>query len=328
MEIAKTKWEEYLVRRISSNESYHDLLTFPRYIEIETVNVCNARCPMCTISTWERNSKPMTDELFLKISNELIKHNDVIKRVSLYRDGEPLIDNKLASRVSILKKGGIKEVAISTNVSLLNEKRATDLLNAGIDLVILSIDSIKKDVYESIRVGLKFENVFSNAIRFIELRNKIRPETRIWVRMIRQESNNDEWDDYYSFWKNKVTNNDRVYFHYIFNWGGQLKNFKPISISYEPNLPCVAIWSLFVIFSNGDVPLCNIDFNNKHPVGNVRDHSIEDIWKSKVITEKRYLHLNNRKGEIDICKNCNVWDEPKDGQNISSQYADEIELGK
>ncbi len=40
---------EYLQRRISPQESYEDLLNFPRFIEIETVNACNARCPMCTI---------------------------------------------------------------------------------------------------------------------------------------------------------------------------------------------------------------------------------------------------------------------------------------
>jgi len=27
--------------------------------------------------------------------------------------------------------------------------------------------------------------------------------------------------------------------------------------------PCIAPWSLMTIFSNGDAPLCNIDFNNK-----------------------------------------------------------------
>ena len=43
MELDKAK--EYLVRRISPGESFEDLLRFPRFLEIETVNACNAVLP-------------------------------------------------------------------------------------------------------------------------------------------------------------------------------------------------------------------------------------------------------------------------------------------
>ena len=36
--------ENYLVRRIDKNKSINQLLTYPSYIEVETVNACNARC--------------------------------------------------------------------------------------------------------------------------------------------------------------------------------------------------------------------------------------------------------------------------------------------
>lgn len=318
--------KEYLCRRISSQESYENLLSFPRYLEIETVNVCNARCPMCTIEDWQRGGRPMTDELFQKIAAEVVQHAPEIKRVSLYRDGEPLIDKKLAPRVAMLKEGGVKTVAISTNVSLLNEARATDLLKAGLDVVIMSIDSLKKDVYECIRVRLVFEEVLANALRFIELRDKLRPQTQIWMRMIRQDSNEQEWPEYERFWRAKLSNQDRVYYHNIFNWGGQLEGYKPIAKSYEPNLPCVALWSLLVIFSNGDVPLCNVDYNNKFPTGNVRDHSIAELWRSKVMNERRRLHLTGQKACLSLCENCNVWDESPDTNPVAPQYAGDVDI--
>ena len=186
-----TRLKQYLSKRIAPGGSYPQLLNFPTYVEVETVNACNARCPMCTIADWERGFAPMTDQLFGKIASELIDHAPELKRVNLYRDGEPLIDNKLADRVAILKEGGISDVAIATNVSLLNEARSTDLLNAGLDTVVMSIDSLNKDVFESIRVRLNFEEVLENALRFIRLRDQIRPETKVWVRMIQQEANKD-----------------------------------------------------------------------------------------------------------------------------------------
>jgi len=317
---------KYLSRRINPGGDYDELLTFPPYLEIETVNACNARCPMCTIADWERGFQPMTDELFKKVADEVIEHADEVKRVSLYRDGEPLIDKKMPQRVAMLKEGGIKNTMIATNVSLLDADRSRDLLEAGLDGIILSIDSLDKEVFEAIRVRLIFEEVMENALRFIELRNKIRPQTKIWVRMIRQESNKDEWPAYRDFWMPKMSDHDRVYSHNLHNWGAQLKGFKAIAGSYEPNLPCVALWSLLVIFCNGDVPLCNVDFNNKFPNGSVATSSIQELWQSSTMMQRREWHLNGQKGLISMCENCNVWDEPPDGEDISADYTSQIEL--
>ena len=320
------KLESYLSRRIDSKSKFQNLLEFPKYVEIETVNACNARCPMCTINDWERNYPVMRDNVFNKISDEIIENKEFVKRVSLYRDGEPLIDKKMPQRINKFFKNGIKETSIATNVALLNEKTSRDLLEAGLGMVIFSIDSLKKEVYEKIRVRLKFEQVRDNAIKFLELRDKINPKCRVWTRMIRQESNYNEFDDYYNFWKKYASEVDRIYYHNIFNWGGQLDGYKSVEKSYEPNLPCVALWSLMVFFANGDVPLCNVDYNNKYPTGNVMKNSIRELWKSKIMNARRKLHLDGNKKDISICVNCNVWDEVKGEELISPEFAEKVSI--
>ena len=318
-----TKAKKYLAERISPGESYEALLRFPRFIEIETVHACNARCTMCTINDWERDTRPMGDELFGRLAEEIIENAEEIKRVGLFRDGEPLLDPKLAERIAILKQGNVGDISISTNVSLLTEKKSLEILEAGLDLVIMSMDSLDKTVYEGIRIGLKFEEVLENALRFIELRKKINPKTKIWMRMVMQEANKDEWAGYQAYWAQRLLpDHDRVYYHTIFNWGGQLKAFKPVAKSCELNLPCVSLWSLMVIFNNGDVPLCNVDFNLKYRLGNVKDSSIAELWHSKLMETRREKHLFGRKRDIGICGNCNVWDEPIDLKNVSSKYAE------
>ena len=320
------KLESYLSRRIDPADNYKNLLEFPKYIEIETVNACNARCPMCTINDWERNYPVMRDNVFNKISDELIEHKKHLKRVSLYRDGEPLIDKKLPQRINKFFENGISNTSIATNVSLLNEKKSREILEAGLGLVIMSIDSLKKDVFEKIRVRLDFETVKQNAIKFLELRDKINPNCRVWIRMIRQEENKNEWDDYYKFWSKYVSDQDRIYYHNIFNWGGQLDGFKSIEKSFEPNLPCVALWSLMVFFANGDVPLCNVDYNNKFPTGNVIESSIKDLWSSQIMNARRKLHMTDNKKQISICANCNVWDEVKGEELISPEFASQVSI--
>ena len=320
------KYKNYLTRRIDSKDKFENLLEFPKYIEIETVNACNARCPMCTINDWERNYPVMRDEVFNKISDEIIDNKEFVKRVSLYRDGEPLIDKKMPQRINKFFENGIKNTSIATNVSLLNEKKSREILEAGLGMIIFSIDSLQKDVFEKIRVRLKFEQVKENAIKFLELRDKINPNCRVWIRMIRQESNKDEFDNYYNFWKKYASEIDRIYYHNIFNWGGQLENYKSIEKSYEPNLPCVALWSLMVLFANGDVPLCNVDYNNKYPTGNIMNSSIRELWKSKILNQRRKLHLTDNKKKISICENCNVWDEVKGEEIVSPEFAEKVSI--
>ena len=319
-------FKKYLNRRIDTDDKFENLLEFPKYIEIETVNACNARCPMCTINDWERNYPVMKDDVFNKVSDDIIENKKFIKRVSLYRDGEPLIDKKMAKRINKFYENGILNTSIATNVALLNEKRATDLLEAGLGMIIFSIESLKKDDYEKIIVRLNFEEVRDNAINFLKLRDKINPNCRVWIRMIRQESNQNEWEDYYKFWKKYASDVDRIYYHNIFNWGGQLDDYKSISKSYEPNLPCVALWSLLVVFANGDVPLCNVDYNNKYPTGSIMENNIKELWQSKIMNARRKLHLTGNKKDISICTNCNVWDEVKGEEIISPEFAEEVSI--
>ena len=73
------KFQNYLKRRIDKSSNYENLLEFPKYIEIETVNACNARCPMCTINDWERNYPVMKDDVWNKVSEDIIEKKKWLK---------------------------------------------------------------------------------------------------------------------------------------------------------------------------------------------------------------------------------------------------------
>ena len=298
----------YLINRINPASTMRALEAFPSYFEIETVNACNARCPMCTIDDWDRRDGLMADDLFLKIATEIGEHKDAVKRVQLFRDGEPLLDKKLAARTAMMKGVCVKKIGISTNAALLTPSKSRDLLEAGMDEVILSIDSLVPEVYEKIRPPLKFDVVMHNILEFIRIRDEIGSSCQAWVRMIRQEANKDEWTWFERFWKKRLKPTDRVDYRNIHNWGNQLKDFRQIAAA-NVEKPCVALWSLMVIFASGAVPLCNVDFSNKHPLGNVQNSSIAELWQSQEQNRRRAHHLSGDRGAIPMCKGCTVWSE-------------------
>lgn len=300
--MADASTQAYLVRRISKDETYEDLLSFPRFFEIETVNACNARCPMCTIDDWDRRDGLMSDELFKRITDEISEHAGEVKRVHLYRDGEPLLDKKLPQRVAMMKAAGVKEVGISTNCALLDRAKTQALILAGLDSIILSVDSLKKDVYERIRVRLNFEEVMENIHYFLSVPR----ETKARIRMIRQEENYDEWPDFKAYWQRYIQTQDSVDFKLLHNWGGQLQGHES---DFGDHSPCVALWSLMCIFADGKVPMCNVDYNYKRPLGDINLQSIEHLWTSRTQRLRQELHLSGRRAELGLCKNCNAWEE-------------------
>ena len=301
--MADASTRAYLVRRISDKETYEDLLSFPRFFEIETVNACNARCPMCTIDDWDRRDGLMSDELFKRITDEIAQHAGEVKRVHLYRDGEPLLDKKLSSRVAIMKAAGVKEVGISTNCALLDKAKTHALIQAGLDSIILSVDSLKKDVYERIRARLNFEEVMENIHYFLSVSRS----TKAIIRMIRQEDNYSEWDGFRDYWQRFLQPQDVVDFKLLHSWGGQLRGHE--DDFGDSTKPCVALWSLMCIFADGRVPMCNVDFNLRRPLGDVNIQSIASLWKSQVQAKRRELHLSGKRAELGLCKNCNAWEE-------------------
>ena len=321
---AEARSREYLRRRISPDEDFEALLGFPRFFEIETVNTCNARCPMCTIESWTRHSPVMSMDLFTKIADEIGEYAGQVHRVSLFKDGEPLLDKKLHLRIALLKERGVENVAIHTNVSLLDEKRAPALLEAGLDEITLSIDSLDKEIFEEIREGLSLEVVLENAVKFIELRNRIRPQSQIKVRMIKQDSNRDEWEAYEAFWQGKLAPHDRCFTHNIHNWGGQLEGHKHVAESLQPQVPYLSLWSAMVIFADGDVPMCTVDFNNTYPTGSVLKNTIKELWDSPVMVERRQTHMEHRRGVFPSCRTCNVWDEPSDFEKLFDDYVKQM----
>src|SRR5262245_22906820 len=95
-------------------------LRFPRFFQIETTRLCNARCPFCAVDQWDKSVPMMSEDLWEKIAAELIEWRDWLRFVDLQRAGEPLLDKKIYKRIKRLKDGGIKHVAIATNASGLN----------------------------------------------------------------------------------------------------------------------------------------------------------------------------------------------------------------
>ena len=287
------------------------LLTFPKFFLIETTNICNARCIMCGIDFEKKKKAVMSDELFDKVTAEIAQYGDHVEKVMLYLDCEPLLDKKLPSRISKMKEAGIKNVNIASNASLLDDTRATQIIDAGLDEIYITIDSMKKDVFEAIRPGLKFETVYKNTVDFIKLRNQLNPGLTIRVQMVLQDMNSGEAEFFTDHWVPLVNPNDQVVVQKGHNWGSTVEIKRFGGEDTVNDIPCIALWGTFCFHVDGEVSLCCMDTNNTESIGNVATQTIAEVWHGEPLKSIREKHISGIRYEIPICDGCTLWRESK-----------------
>lgn len=286
---------------------------FPLYVQIETLAKCNSRCIMCPRSRNApiRQTLEMTDWIFEKIVKELQYHADHLRRVTLQGYGEPLLDIKLPYRIARLKEIGIREVFISTNASLLDETISQAILESGLTQVDFSIDAITKETYERIRKGINYNVVVNNIQEFIKMRNNIKSKTKVRFRYVIQPENDHEYDEFCEFWKKFIGEEDIISGKKIHTFGGHIE--MPDSIEYQRlrekirYMPCKGVFGSLYIYCDGQVPICGVDVNQDYIAGNLKESSLEEIWRGELFTEFRKKHLEFGRSSYKHCPSCNSW---------------------
>lgn len=292
------------------------LETFPKFVQMETVSGCNARCKMCSVNDWTRSKSVMSEALFAKLLAELAARRDWVEQVTLQLGGEPLLDRRLEDRVAALKQAGIRSVAFTTNASLLDEARSRRLLEAGVDAIDFSIDGASAETFEAIRVNLSYADVRDNVLRFVALRNAAGRAVQVRVRMVIQQDNAHELDAFVNYWRSQLGTNDYVIGRFLNWWAGwredlatvpgNLLHQKPPSVDIN-SLPCLAPFSTLVVLSDGRVPLCCLDYNADTPMGSVVESGIAGVWQGEAFRKVRVEHRARGRASMPFCRDCHIF---------------------
>src|SRR6476659_7988883 len=269
----------------------------PEIVQIESTNICNAKCVFCPRDDMHRRQGIMSVELFRKIVDECAALG--ITHVRMHNYGEAFIDRKLVEKVRYAKQKGIKEVGMISNGSLITEPVARGMIDAGLDAINISVDAAGKEVFESTRLGLKYDKVIANIERLLRLRTesgKRRP--KLILSFVRQNNSADE-QAFIEHWRSIA---DKIPVTDLHNWAGTLNTESDV------NFPCYRPWLTFTVLWDGRVSLCCADFDGKTILGDLNTQTIEQIWNAEPYRAARRLHLAS--GGPDVCRAC---DRPRKG---------------
>ena len=132
------------------------------YVRISITDRCNLRCTYCMpedgIADYTSHTAILSYEEILRVAKSLAKLG--IKKIKL-TGGEPLVRLGCADLVRELKAiNGIEQVTITTNGVLLAEL-AEDLIQAGIDGINVSLDTVEREIFEQITRRDYFDQVIA-----------------------------------------------------------------------------------------------------------------------------------------------------------------------
>jgi len=130
---------------------------FGRIIETLRISItdrCNLSCLYCTINQstiFLPKEKIMSYEEIVKIAKILLKMG--LSRIKI-TGGEPLVRRGLQDFIKKLSKlGGLKDLSLTTNGTLLTKKMAKELWSAGLERINISLDSLNSETYRKITGG-------------------------------------------------------------------------------------------------------------------------------------------------------------------------------
>jgi radical SAM protein with 4Fe4S-binding SPASM domain len=125
-------------------------------------NKCNLRCKMCGFSDARvpaLSKYDMPRWLYDRIAAEVFPRS---RWVCFSLMTEPFMTRDFPDRLLAAREFGVPFSELITNATLLTPRAIERVLESGLNRIIISIDGGTKAVFESIRVGARFEQVVAN----------------------------------------------------------------------------------------------------------------------------------------------------------------------
>ena len=319
--------------KVNNFNNHLNEINAPLSVDIETAAICDLACPHCSREYIITPDKIMNMDLYKKIIKEVSDQN--IPSIKLNWRGEPLLNPKISELISYAKENGILEVSINTNAVSLNEQKAKELIESGLDLIIFSFDGGTKSTYEKLRPGRfktnKFENVYNNIKNFYLLKKRMNAKFPISkIQMILTKDTREEVDNFFSSFEDIV---DDVTVTQYNERGGNISDLTlqqknklekylpennlpkdtPYLVNFEGDIyvsrkrkPCEQLFQRLMITYDGRVGMCCHDWGAQHGIGFIHKEAFDnkktflDIEKKIKDKKKGFELLNNAKKPTDF----------------------------
>ncbi|MDQ3239055.1 MAG: radical SAM protein [bacterium] len=280
---------------------------FPMSINLETTNHCNLRCIMCPRHLTDRGFGLMDDSLYQKLIDE-IAENGGVQVLTLIKDGESLIHPRVHELIKYAKdRKAAKRIEIFSNAILLDEDRGIKLIEAGLDVLNISLDAMDSETYKKIKGRDQYDVVVKNTKRFAEIKREMGKKKPLLVaKFIGMTENGEQLEQFKTFWRGVA---DQVLISPYHNYGGGAKDRSLSSQKKsECRYPCMVTWFNPVVLWDGLVTTCCVNYmKNELIMGDTKVNTISEIWTNEKYQKLRSDMISGDLTDWKTCSKCTYW---------------------
>ena len=154
----------------------------------DPVLACNLRCKMCYFSDPEARKElhgTFSIEDIDAIAKSLFHR---VLRLQIGCGAEPTVYARLSDLVDIASRHGIPHISLTTNGQLLTQELLEELLDKGLNELIISTHGLTKEVYEEMMPHARFER-FQQLLTAISICKERFPQLRVRLNYTINEDN-------------------------------------------------------------------------------------------------------------------------------------------
>jgi len=324
-EVSPAKFENWaaMESQVFDSTSF-EASAYPYMLQVEPTNRCNLGCSLCPVGRKELNRKPRHMKLseFKSLVDDMERY---LLFLILWDWGEPFLNPALPDMIRYVSEREIKTVT-STNAHFLQENDyLEEILNSGLNSLIVAIDSLDVNNYAVYRKRGDLKKALDGLQNLVEMKKRLGSSTLINLRMVIMKQNAHELDsiralsrrlgaDVFSVKTVKPSCGLTSMDEQIIPDNPRFRRYRYMEGTFERirrDSPCDRIWEWADIFSNGDVVRCCYDYKAEIKLGNIREEPFTQIWNSP-----RYRQLRERiyrdKNSIPECRECTINFEPSE----------------
>lgn len=282
--------------------------SLPTMLVLDVVNYCNLDCVHCPQKAIQKQPGFVARRMHLdwvhRMAQEVSQYTAPIL-VRVAGDGEPLLHPDCLDMVQAFAPLPHTITDITTNGLLLTRERAATLLGMGLDIISISLDALTASTYSHVRRGGEFSRVVQNIFALLELRESMRSPTKLLVSFIVQEENREEAEMFQRFWEPLA---DFVIMRRLHSAGSKIKQDETATQnSPAERYPCPHPFKRLAVNFNGSISYCAHDWDDSAVLGNIREMSIAQAWRSPALTQLRLCLLEGRPIPDTACGQCRDW---------------------
>jgi radical SAM protein with 4Fe4S-binding SPASM domain len=275
-------------------------LPAPFIIQVEPSGFCNLRCIFCPVNDEHVQSYLKKDTMklqtFIHLTDQCAQFTQKIKILRIIGAGEPLLNKNVPEMIAYAKQSGVfDKIEITTNGTLLKPELSDKLIQAGLDVLKISLEAIDDErFYEISGVSLQVKKIKENITYFYKNRNDCIVYIKTTDMAIKNEGERQAFFTEYGTICNYIFVENVTSLWPEYDVTVQSNETRYGHNKCSEKSVCVLPFKLLSVTADGEVFPCCADWKRQLSLGNLHDTPLPEIWRCNKLLHVRLSLLNGK----------------------------------